>query len=309
MGLIFNEMVVRNYRAGFCSCSFLLCLMFSLVVLIVPFFLAVSTNGFWSSALIYKEQPIVLYNNELVVTTLASSQSISNSQLSNSLSSGLFSTIGWLNDLHSSNLEIVDIQSTIIDSNADLKPDLYVFNFTLYKSPISLKNLKIFIQFEYILRERVNLDMMGLVFVDINLPNGASEIFIDGDLRLKQRNPLKSAKVVRKEYNESVFKQDRPVDGLWERTLLRYFNRNETLAYDFVYSTKASGDDLKVKVNLIVRVPTYESIAYQPLFIQNLKFAWIQYLSLLIPLWYIVSSFAHYVFSQQIFETSVKTAR
>jgi len=250
-----------------------------------------------------------LYNNEVVVTTLSSSQSISNSQLKTSLSSGLFSTIGWLNDLHSSTLDIIDIQSTIIDSNADQKPDLYIFNFTIYKSPISLKNLKIFIQFEYILRERINLDMTGIALADVSLPNGASEVYIDGDLRFKQRNPLKSAKVVRKEYNESVFKQDRPVDNLWERTLLRYYDRNETLVYNFDYSTKAAGDGLKVKVNLVVRIPTYETVVYQPLFIQNLKFAWIQYLSLLIPLWYLVSSFAHYVFSQQIFETSVKTAR
>lgn len=307
MGLILKEMIVRNYYAGFCSCSFLLCLIFALVVLIVPFFLAASTHGFWNSALIYKEQPIVLYNNEVVLTSLSSTKTISGSSVITDLNSNFFSTIGWLNDLHSTSLSPVDVYSTGIDTNADQKLDLYVFNFTLHNKQDSLRNLKLFIGFEYKLRERLNLEMAGLALANIDLPFGASEVYIDGLLRLKQKNPLKSSKAVRKEYNSSVFIEDIPIDGLWNRVLLRYFDRNETLDYDFVYSYVSPGDGQGVKVNLVVRVPIFEDVVYQPMFLQNLKFAWIQYLSLAIPIWLIVSRFAHYVYSQQIFETTVKT--
>lgn len=306
MGVVLKEMIARNYYAGYCSCSFLLCMIFSLVVLVVPFFLAASTHGFWNSSLIHREQPIVLYNNEIVLTTLTSTKTVSDSTIVTALNSNFFSTIGWLNDLHGSSLSPVDVYSTGIDTNADQKLDLYTFNFTLYNQQDSIRNLRLFVEFEYKLRERLNLEMTGLALANIDLPYGASEVYIDGTLRLKQKNPLKSSKAVRKEYNSSVFVDDKPIDGFWNRVLLRYWNRNETLDYDFVYSSKTPSNKKGVKVNMVVRVPVYEDVVYQPLFLQNLKFAWIQYLSLAIPIWVIVSSFAHYVYSQQIFETTIK---
>jgi hypothetical protein len=148
--------------------------------------------------------------------------------------------------------------------------------------------------------------MTCLAIVDLDLPNGASSVFIDGVLKLRQRKPLKSSKIVRKVYNESLFSLDRPVDGFWTQMLRRYLDRNETTFYDYQSFSYAPGDGLSTRINLNLRVPVFQEVAYQPLFLQNLKFAWIQYLSLVIPIWFIVTSFSHYVFSEQIFETAVE---
>ena len=153
------------------------------------------------------------------------------------------------------------------------------------------------------------MDMTALAIIDIDLPSGASEVYVDGSLNLKQRKTLKTSRVVRKVYNESLFSFDRPVDGFWNRVLRRYLDRNETAEFEYEYTTKAPADKDGVKVGINLRIPVYQEVIYHPMFLQNLKFAWIQYLSLAIPIWYIVSSFSHYIFSQQIFETSVEVKK
>lgn len=309
MGLILKEIVERTYRANFCSCSMFLCVLFTLIIIIVPFFLAASTHGFWSSSLSYYEQPTVLYRNELILAALTLNKQSSGSSIQNLFSTSIFSTSGALQQLYSEDLIAADVQSNFIDQNADLKPDSYSFNLSLPVLPKTLRSIKVLIQFDYRLRERINMDMTSLAIIDIDLPTGASEVYVDGSLNLKQRKTLKTSRVVRKVYNETLFNFDRPVDGFWNRILRRYLDRNETTQFEYDYNTKAPTDKNGVKIGINLRIPIYQEVIYHPMFLQNLKFAWIQYLSLAIPIWYIVSSFSHYIFSQQIFETSVEVKK
>ena len=302
MATILKESLEKSYRAGPVSCSFFLCSILSLIAIIVPFFLARSTYDFWSSSLIYEIQPIVLSRNEIIITAYSLSQSISGSSVISTPSTSFYSTLGELNQLSSASLSPVDISSSIWDYNADYKPDMYDLNITIYIDPSQVRNLKVFANFQYQLRGRVNMDMTSLAIADINTPQGASSVFIDGTLRLKQKNPLKSSRITRSVYNYTLLDYINPTANYFPLIFNRYNSRNETTFYQYQSTVLPDGRN-SVLISMKIRIPSYQQVWYIPLFLQNLKFAWIQYLSLLIPIGYLVTAFAGYVFSQQIFET------
>jgi transmembrane protein 231 len=65
------------------------------------------------------------------------------------------------------------------------------------------------------------------------------------------------------------------------------------------------GSSNQVNVNMKIRIPSNQLVAYKPMFLEVMKFAWIQYLSLLLPVLWVIYQFARFVFRNQIFETSV----
>lgn len=306
MVLLLKQSISKIYRADFCTCSYVLCFIFSLIILIVPFFLAASTYGFWSLHESYLEQPIVLDRNEILVVALTESKTISGTTIKRSLQTNYYSTLGEMNELTGTSNIPAFIQSAYWDYNVDYIPDVYDYNITLFLPSANLRNVKIFANYDYRLRSRVNLDMVTLAIADITTPNGASIIYLDGDLSLNQQNPLKSSKIVRKVYNSTLLDNSWPTENFFPILFTRYFSRNETTKYKYTSTILPHSSSQTLEIRMKVRIPPYQEVLYIPNFLQNLKFAWIQYLSLLIPVYYLVSLFAGFVFSQQIFQTATE---
>ena len=57
--------------------------------------------------------------------------------------------------------------------------------------------------------------------------------------------------------------------------------------------------------NLVLRVPTHQPIVYYPSASELLKFAWIQYLAMLIIVYKLVLSAKDFIFRNQVVETRV----
>jgi len=62
---------------------------------------------------------------------------------------------------------------------------LYHFNITLITKAADVRNVKILTFYDYKLRDRVRMDMVSMAYLNIDLPNGASEVFVYGDLKLQ----------------------------------------------------------------------------------------------------------------------------
>ena len=306
MSTLLKENIERIYRADVFSCSYLLCLTFSLATIIIPFFLAFSTYNFWSPYSIYTEQPIVLYRNELLIAIYSETRLISGSSIITTPSTNFYSTLGELNQLSGASLIPVDIVAGYWDYNADLKPDMHDFNLTFYIPSKNIRNIKIITNYDYKLRERVSMEMMSMAIADIQTPRGASSIYIDGILKFNQVNPLPSTKMVQTNYNSSLLDYTNPSQNFFPDLFARYMNRNESTTYVYQSTVLPDGQSEKVTISMKIRIPPFEHIYYAPLFIENLKFAWIQYLSLLIPIYYLVWLFAKFVFSNQIFDTPIE---
>lgn len=63
------------------------------------------------------------------------------------------------------------------------------------------------------------------------------------------------------------------------------------------------GSAFTSSIELEIEVPIDE-IIYRPDILETLKFAWIQYIAFLIPLWYIVDAAMSTLFKYRVFEAS-----
>ncbi len=69
-----------------------------------------------------------------------------------------------------------------------------------------VRNLQVFAPIGYQLKEMLKVDMIALLHLSIDTPNGAAKVIADGDLLLKQDGP-----VVFEQAKRTVYKQN-PID-------------------------------------------------------------------------------------------------
>eukprot|EP00747_Dinoflagellata_sp_TGD_P212571 gnl/TRDRNA2_/TRDRNA2_85650_c0_seq3.p1 gnl/TRDRNA2_/TRDRNA2_85650_c0~~gnl/TRDRNA2_/TRDRNA2_85650_c0_seq3.p1 ORF type:complete len:202 (+),score=26.03 gnl/TRDRNA2_/TRDRNA2_85650_c0_seq3:125-730(+) len=164
----------------------------------------------------------------------------------------------------------------------------------------------------YELRERVRTSMSGMVVAQLDSPYPATGVWLQGQLRLKQRLPLRIRDQVRSVYAVS------PLDVTWTsnwaaanypvtvRNLIeRYNSRNETIylepqsppIWDF-----EPRDTFRVE--LVVDVAP-EVVRYVPGAMEVIKFAWMQVASFLVPTWLLVRAIKAFAFENQVIETYV----
>ncbi|OMJ81569.1 hypothetical protein SteCoe_4000 [Stentor coeruleus] len=305
MAILFSEPLLKVYRASAFSCSFIFCWFLFMVAIILPFFLAFSTYDFWKKQETYLEQPKVLYRKEILVMIYTEEEVASNGAIIKSPSTLIFSSMGGVNEMFFSDLSPMLIKSSLLDFNFDNYPDMYEFNITAYTDPIYVKSVKVLTFYDYKIRDRVKLDMVGMAFAEVQTPVGASTVFIDGNLEFRQSQPLKATTIVRNEYDTSVLSQTSSNQNYLPSLFLRYNDRNCTTYYNYQSLVMPKGDDETCTISMKVRIPAHQKFEYTPGFLETMKFAWVQYLCLLIPVGYMIYSFASFVFDNQVLESHV----
>ena len=53
------------------------------------------------------------------------------------------------------------------------------------ETPANVRNIKVIGSFDYSLEDVLQIEMIGLIYVDIDTPSGASQVYTYGDLRLE----------------------------------------------------------------------------------------------------------------------------
>ena len=132
-------------------------------------------------------------------------------------------------------------------------------------------------------------------------------VYVDGELALQQKEPNHYTELVRAVYNSSLFEDPLSAADLSLPVLFqRYYDRNETTVYQygkplvFPYGLKNT-----VEIKLKVRIPTAQPVEYRPRALEALKYAWVQYFSLLVPVAYFLFLFAKFIYGNQILESTV----
>lgn len=301
MVLLFSQSLLKTYKAPFFSCSSLFCFFLFMVAIILPFFIAFASHEFWKKRETYYEQPQVFYRKELLVEVYSETETLVGSSIIKTPSIQFFSTIGDLNDFYFENFSPMILKSSKLDSNFDDYAEEYNFNLTMYTSGDNIKNIKILSFYDYQIRKRIKMDLVGLALVDLDTPNGASQVYIDGDLAFKQLKPLSPSSSIRDEYNTSVLSLSTGFENFLPKLSLRYAERNYTTQFKYLSSVYPRGQDFAT-IHMKVRIPTDQRFEYAPKFLELMKYAWIQYQSILIPIGILFYSLALFIFGNQILE-------
>ncbi len=154
------------------------------------------------------------------------------------------------------------------------------------------------------------MQMEGLLHTQFQSTLGVRTATLTGQLELNQLYPIPATLgVIRTAYNTDVMSTLQY--QTLEQVLTSYSKRNETTIYKankIIQASPSEGSEPYVDVFLRVNIPSHQKIVYVPSAFEALKFGWIQYFSLLLPVGLLFYyCFYGFVIKNKVFE-SVETS-
>ncbi|NXC38837.1 TM231 protein, partial [Penelope pileata] len=287
-----------RYRAGLCSAAALGLLLMAALTFLPPLLLAYRSHGFWLAHSAYREQPAVRFRREalLVATTAPGPGGFL-----------AWSTFPAFNRLQGERLRVPLVSAREEDKNQDGKMDQLHFHLELPLQPTEhVVGVQLILIFSYHLYRMSTLVMQSMAFLQFFSPVSGSQLYMNGDLKLNQRQLLNHCGLDTR-YNVSVVNGTSPFASDYDLTniIAAYQDRNVTTVFSDpspVWMTGRAADTPFI-INATIRYPV-EVILYPPGFWEMIKFAWIQYVSILLIFLWVFGRIKMFVFQNQVLTTT-----
>ena len=320
MPLVFVTPYKKTYSSEFCSLSTLIGFVFLVLAILIPLFAAFSSEDFWLRLKEYLEQPKIDFTNDyiLYVSTFDSNNNPINTffDSSNKNLNDMINKIGNYN--LNSNLNLISredkasISKYSYDDDNDGINDRLIIRYETNKEEIITNNnnidVKLIFFVNYRLTKEVKLLMTPMIYVDIPIINGAKEINLSGDLELVQKSPIVSTTVTSQIYNKKKpltvdEKLNSPLDLL--NIYNEYKNMNYTLKYNYEKIEKRSNN--KLIINIEMNIPKLQRVFYIQSVFEAIKYAWMQYFYIFLPIYIILYIIYKFIIESNIFYTHIKS--
>jgi len=316
MPLVFLTPYKKTYSSEFCSLSTFIGFIFLILAIFIPLFAALSSEDFWLRLKEYLEQPKVEYSENYML--YVSTNEINNAKTyfysSNNNLNEKYKNIAGL-DINKDICfleEHAQVTSSSIDSDDDGINDKITLRYETSNTNIknsSEKDIKLIFFLRYRLTKQVKLLMTPMIYVDIPLlESGAKEVNLNGDLELVQKSPLVSTTITSQIYNyENVFELDENLYSPFD--LLYYYNKyknlNYTLKYNYEKIEKKSDGNLII--NIEMNIPKLQRVFYIQSVFEAIKYAWMQYFYIFLPIYIILYLIYKFIIESNIFYSHVKS--
>ncbi|XP_077166640.1 transmembrane protein 231 [Paroedura picta] len=285
----------RRPRAGLCSLAALALVLLAALTYLSPLLLAYRSHGFWLRRSSYAEQPSVRFLHEVLLVGLTEGGG----------------SVGWssfaaCNRLLGARLRIPLVSAREEDINQDGVMDLLHFQLELpLQSTEQILGVQLILTFAYQLQRMSTFVMQSMAFLQSFSPVPGSQIVVNGDLKLYQRQPLGHCGLDSR-YNVSVINGSSPFaqDYDLKNIVVAYQERNITTILsanaDPIWVVgRAPSDPFVIQAKIYYPV---ELIVYQPGFWEMIKFAWIQYVCLLLIFLWICGRIKTFLFRNHILD-------
>ena len=135
----------------------------------------------WLKQQTYFEQPDVRFDGELLIAVMDAEGR-----------SGVYSTIEAIGQLHEPWQYGVPFISMQRKTNHEInKLDSLKLSIDIPgMNPATVRNLQVFANFDYLLSEKLQIEMSGLLHVNLDTPNGVAKAIVYGDLEFEQAAPI-----------------------------------------------------------------------------------------------------------------------
>ncbi|XP_025282675.1 transmembrane protein 231 isoform X1 [Canis lupus baileyi] len=294
---LFSHPVERGYRAGLCSKAALFLLLAAALTYIPPLLVAFRSHGLWLKRSSYEEQPTVRFQHQVLFVALLGPER------------GGFlawSTFPAFNRLQGGHLRVPLVSTREEDRNQDGKMDMLHFKLELpLQSTEHVLGVQLILTFSYQLHRMSTFVMQSMAFLQSSFAVPGSQLYVNGELRLQQKQPLSSGGLdVR--YNVSVINGTSPFAYDYDLThiVAAYQERNVTTILLDPHPIWLVGRAAEAPfvINAVIRYPV-EVISYLPGFWEMIKFAWIQYVSILLIFLWVFERIKRFVFQNQVVTT------
>ncbi len=310
MILFFNS-YGKIFTSDILSLSSIVSLIFLCLLIFIPLFIAYATEDFWQRIKICQEQPYVKLDKKYFISTLEedkTNQIHSKFYTSSNLINSYLSTLEDDDYL----LSGVSIGISNIDENGDSFNDKIEIKISFIPTT-TLKNIKMMFFFDYYLIKKARFYTESMMYLDIDTPNGENRLILNGELKLKQKSPIAQMSLPRVIKDDYLFGIDResPYDML--ALYNKYSSKNITTKFEgdiFLsrYNVENNGNgNNKVDITLNVYIPKSQDVLYYASFAETIKEAWIQYIYLFIPIYFLIHFILGFILRNRVFPCSVQS--
>ena len=280
MVCLYSESYKKYYYAPWLSMPTCVVIFSIIGVILVPFFIQFGKINFWGEADSYYEQPIVSQTHHYIIDGITESG----------------------NEIEQSS---VKNPGYVASTSFDGKIDKITFKGTLNTDGINqLGYLRIMCFLNYEIKKEIKKKFLVMALVELSSIKHVGTIDIKGNLLLSYNKPFDYPEASTTKELQDTY------DISWEDPTKVFedfsFNRPQVAKYD-IYKEEFQKviTDNQLEFNIEINIPTQQKIIYRrPAYI-NLKFRWIEYLALFIPVVFIVYSIISFMFRYQLVECSV----
>ncbi|XP_037538598.1 transmembrane protein 231 [Nematolebias whitei] len=293
---VYSHPAEIRYKTSVCTKATLFLVVVLCLTYIAPLLVAYRSQGFWIKQSTYEEQPVVRFQYQTLLVAATDTQG----------HYVAWGTFPHLNNMLGANLRIPTVSVREEDLNMDGKLDLLIFQLQLPLKPDEqVYSVQLLLTFSYQLFRMSTVVMQSLAFVQHSSPVPGAKLFISGDLRLQQKTPLPHRGLYNV-YNVSVIDGSSPFASTYDlNNIIRsYQERNLTtvLSCPMPVWTVGRASGSPFELNAEIRYPM-EVISYRPGFWETIKFAWIQYVSILLIFLWVFERIQRFVFQNQVLTT------
>lgn len=301
----FSVPYYRNFVAPRCSTAYCLYCLSIIGLIAFPLFCTFASDNVWVKESFYHEQPVVSFAHDVFIVLAGDSTS---------------DAVGWctredLQPLLPEHVVVPIVRSSSADIDHNGLPDSFRLQLEVPTGDVrkGFRHMFLMAVYNYELRERVREHLSGLLVVDIGSSFPATGVWIKGQVKLRQRQPLR---IVAGEVRDLYAPNPLAIDfrSSWAtfhnplaiRDLLeRYANRNETLHFEPAAPPVWDFSPRDYFEAELVMDVAPQLVYYVPGSLEVLKFGWVQVLSFIVPTWMVLRAVQAFAFENQIVETYV----
>ncbi|UJR36039.1 hypothetical protein I4U23_028776 [Adineta vaga] len=289
-----------RYFAHPCSSAVFFQLCCLLLTFLPPLFTSYFTSGFYYKELTYSEQPRISYHGKYQI-------------IIGSASSLVFSS----SDARQNNYFISNYYPTTLrtaiprDTDGDniIDQQTIILNVILPQS-IADSTVNLWLMFQYKLNQYSTISMETLGLISLKAPTTLADnatVTIYGQLNFHQRDPISNHSDISSISDSIINYGTYSLVPSLNEILNNYTSRNYFTTFDQDYVRWSSSSTGEPQLTLRVVLSTsLQSIRYVPSFWKEFRWAWIQYVTALLPFLYLINKVKEFVFSNRLLRTIVK---
>uniref|UniRef100_A0A672QLG9 Transmembrane protein 231 n=1 Tax=Sinocyclocheilus grahami TaxID=75366 RepID=A0A672QLG9_SINGR len=287
---VYSHPALISYRTRVCTRATLFVCVVLCLTYITPLLVAYRSQG---KLLLAEEQAVVQFQYDMIVIGATDTAG----------SYIAWSTFPTFNRLIGDHLRIPSVSVQEEDRDQDGKSDFLVLQINIPLKPEEqMFGIQLLLTFSYQLFRMSTVVMQTLAFVQHSSPVPGSQLFVCGDLKLNQRTPLPH-RGLHSTYNVSLIDGSSLFASTYDlpNIIRLYQQRNLTTYLSGVIPvwTVGRAANSPFQISAQINYPV-ETITY-PL---HLRFAWIQYVSVLLIFLWVFQHIQTFVFQNQVLPTT-----
>ncbi|CAK8993032.1 Transmembrane protein 231 [Durusdinium trenchii] len=304
---VFQEPIVRKYRAPLCSLACLFNLVVVVAALVVPFYVAYASQNFWLKTNTFLEQPVINFQYDVLVVLQGTAAQDSQ------VATWAWSTTAGGQEAYENYLRAPIIRAWAEDDNLDEVADTWTVTVQMpLEATERVYQAQALLYFGYSLQGPAQLDMDAIAYVEHASPLPGTELLVEADAALRQRTPLS----VRRANTHPSLRFGEASPSMFPNkistVLSSYAKRNYTMALENTYKSWGVSSVLDPNsivadsfcLNFTMRVPR-DTVLYTPGVPEVLKTAWIQFFAIFVLFAVLLAVLQSFVFTNQVLESVV----